>query len=193
MAENPRETGDNVTFTDDVTEGRKDTAMKIKSMREKAGFFAVVAALFFVLAACTSPSTDSSGDASTKKEATANSGESALILHLTFLDPEGTLLTGNTVDIAIDDTAYGFFNADADGIVTVEDIHTGDSIDVTVYAENGELLAVSRIYVYTDEVSMYTENSDGVLYLYVEEGVGELNAQMQINEGQTFNCVDLVS
>ncbi|HMM06335.1 MAG TPA: hypothetical protein PKD52_06675 [Clostridiales bacterium] len=164
--------------------------MKTKSIRGKAGLFAVVAAFLFLLAAC---STESSDDVSTKSDTTAKSDESVLVLHLTFLDPEGTLLTGNAVDIAIDDTAYGFLTADANGIVTVENVHTGDSIDVTVYAENGALLAVSRIYVYTDEVSMYTENSDGVLYLYVEEGVGEVKAQMQINEGQIFNCVDLVS
>ncbi len=168
-------------------------AMKTKSIRGKAGLFAVVAAFFFLLAACASPSTDSSGDGSLKSDTTAKGGESTLVLHLTFLDPGGTLLTGNAVDIAVDDTACGFFTADADGTVTVEDIHTGDSIDVTVHAENGALLAVSRIYVYTAEASMYTENSDGVLYLYVEEGVSELKAQMQINDGQIFNCVDLVS
>ncbi len=166
--------------------------MKTKSIWRKAGLFAVVAAFFFLLAACAAPSTNSPDDTSPKSDTAVAGDESAFVLNLTFLDPKGTLLTGNTVDIVIDDAAHGFFTTGDDGVVSIEDVHTGDSIDVTVYAENGKLLAVSRIYVYTSEASMYTENSDGVLYLYAEAGVRRLNAQMQINDEETFDCVDLV-
>lgn len=165
--------------------------MKTKLIRGKAGLFTtVVAAFLFLFAAC---STQPSDAAPTKDETAAQGDESVLTLHLTFLDPEGTLLTGNAVDVAIDDTACNLLTAAADGTVTVEDIHRGDSVDVTVYAENGGFLAISRIYVYTGEVGMYTENTDGVLYLYVEEGDTEVKAQMRIGAEEIFNCVTMIS
>lgn len=166
--------------------------MKTKSTWVKVGIFAAIATVFFLLAACASPAKDN-GNSSSPRDAASNGEDGVLVLHLTFVDDEGSPLGGDVIDQVVNDTDFGSLTTDADGTVTIGDIQPGDSIDVTVYDENGSIAASSRIYVYTAEVNMYTENSDGVLYLYAEAGVTELNAQMQLNDGQTFDCIDLVT
>lgn len=168
----------------------------MKSIRIRAGSFAVIISFFLFLAACADSPTGEEGNGSAivkSDTAVMNREGDTCILDLTFLDGEGNALAGGTADIVINDVVSGTLSADKNGAVTVEDIPMDAGVDVTVYDENGNTLAVSRIYVYTANISMYTENSDGVLYLYIEEGVDGLSAIMQINDEGTFDCVDLVS
>lgn len=159
----------------------------MKSICIRAGIFAVIISFFLFPTAC------ADSPASEESDTAVNSEDDTCILNLTFLDGEGNVLIGDSAGIAINDVAAGTFSADENNAITVENVPMDAGVDVTVYDENGNTLAVSRIYIYTADASMYTENSDGILYLYIEEGVDGLSATMQINDKGTFDCVDLVS